>query len=150
MRIAFLFSALNHSGAPKMLAWVANQMAKRGHEVHIVSFFETGNMPFLGENVTHHCLNINRNGSRLTRNTVVMAKTQYQLLRKLRQLKPDGIVSFNISGTYIHLVLNKLFGHADSRDLLCIEKYDSKLITAGSEACIFCSDVCHAGFGNAS
>ena len=101
MRIAFLFSALNHSGAPKMLAWVANQMAKRGHEVHIVSFFETGNMPFLGENVTHHCLNINRNGSRLTRNTVVMAKTQYQLLRKLRQLKPDGIVSFNISGTYI-------------------------------------------------
>lgn len=110
MRIAFLFSSLNHSGAPKMLTWVANQMAKRGHEVHVVSFFMTEKMPALEESVTHHCLDIKRSGSRLTRNTVVMAKTQYQLLRKLKQLMPDGIVSFNISGTYVHLALNKIFG----------------------------------------
>ena len=110
MRIAFLFSALNHSGAPKMLAWVANQMARRGHEVHIVTFFEAKQAAALEDGVTHHCLNISRNGGRLARNTVVMAKTQYRLLRLLRQLKPDGIVSFNISGTYVHLVLNKIFG----------------------------------------
>lgn len=110
MRIAFLFSILNHSGAPKMLTWVANQMAKRGHEVHIVSFFKTEKLPVLEENVTHHCLHIDKSKSRLARNTVVMAKTQYRLLCKLKQLRPDGIVSFNISGTYVHLVLNKLFG----------------------------------------
>lgn len=110
MRIAFLFRALGHSGAPKMLVWVANQMAKRGHEVHIVTFFEAKQAFVLEDGVTHHCLNISRNGSRLVRNTVVMAKVQYRLLRLLRQLKPDGIVSFNISGTYVHLVLNKIFG----------------------------------------
>lgn len=111
MRIAFLFSALGHSGAPKMLAWVAKQMAKRGHDVHIVTFFASEQEQLLlDESFSFHCLNVPRSSNRIGRNSVDMAKTQYRLLRKLKQLKPDGIVSFNISGTYIHLVLNKLFG----------------------------------------
>lgn len=111
MRIVFLFSALGHSGAPKMLAWVAKQMAKRGHDVHIITFFASGQEQLLlNELVSFHCLNVHRSGSRIGRNSVDMAKTQCRLLRKLKQLRPDGIVSFNISGTYVHLVLNKLFG----------------------------------------
>lgn len=110
MKIAFLIHRLSYSGAPKMLAWVANQMAKRGHDVHIVTFFTGEQAHPLDPSVTVHSLNISQSGNRIVRNTVEMAKTQYRLIRLLNRLEPDGVISFNISGTYVHLGLNQLFG----------------------------------------
>ena len=110
MRISFVIHRLSCSGAPKMLAWVANQMAKRGHEVHVITFFTGEQAQMLGETVTLHNLDIPQSTNRIVRNSAELAKAQYKLLRRLKQIKPDVIVSFHSSGTYIHLLLNKLFG----------------------------------------
>lgn len=110
MKILFANMDLGPSGAPKMLAWVANQMAKRGHNVHIVTIFKGKQVQQLDAAITVHSLNMPHSGSRLIRNTVDLAKTQYRLLRLLARLKPDVMVSFHCTGTYVHLGLNRLLG----------------------------------------
>ena len=110
MRLAFLIHRLDYSGAPKMLAWVANQMAQRGHDVHVITFFSTEKIQSLHKHVKLHCFNICQSKSRFVRNTVEMLTVQYRLLRELKLIEPDVIISFNISATYIHLGLNKFWG----------------------------------------
>jgi len=101
---------LSYSGAPKMLAWIANQMSQRGHEVHVISYFTSEQMQQLDEKVIFHCLQVKQNRSRLVRNSVEMARVQYKLLKILNHLAPDMIVAFSISGSFVFLGLNRMFG----------------------------------------
>lgn len=142
MRIVFLIHRLSYSGAPKMLAWVSNQMARRGHDVHIVSFFTGETAQQLEETITLHSLNICQSSNRIIRNTVEMAKVEYKLIRLLNQLQPDGVISFNISGTYIHLGLNKLFGR---HKIIFSERADPNAYRGSTSKVRFAMMKCAAG-----
>ena len=94
MKILFAIPRLSYSGAPKMMAWVANQMAARGHEVHLVTFYSEEQARILHDNVTMVSLKISQSRSRIVRNTTGMFKTIKALHKKISELKPDVVVSF--------------------------------------------------------
>ena len=112
MKILFATTCLDYSGAPKMMAWVANQMAQRGHEVHLVTFFSEEQARLLHRNVTMRSLKVKQSKSRLVRNTTGMLKTVSRLHREVRELKPDIVVSFLDSVGYVYLPIGRFFTKA--------------------------------------
>ncbi len=121
MKLCFIVPRLTYSGAPKMLAWVANQMRQKGHTVEIVAFFSDEVGQPLAEGVSFHHLNICQSKNRIVRNTLGMLQTQWQLHSHIRQTKPDVVISFLDSVGYVYLLLNKLFGR---RKIVVSERVD--------------------------
>lgn len=109
MKLLFMIPRLTYSGAPKMMAWVANQMAERGHDVHLLTFFSEEQARILHENVTTHSLKVTQSKSRLVRNTTGMLKTILRLHKTVNRLKPDIVVSFLDSVGYVYLPIGSLF-----------------------------------------
>lgn len=109
MKILFAIPRLTYSGAPKMMAWVANQMAERGHEVQLVTFFSEEQARILHKDVTLSSLGVTQSGNRLVRNTTGMIKTISRLHTTVRRLKPDIVVSFLDSVGYVYLPIGRFF-----------------------------------------
>lgn len=121
MKIALLIHKLTYSGAPKMLSWVANQMAEKGHEVSIVSFFSDEQAHVINKNIAFKSLKIKQSKSRFVRNTVGMIKTVRALHKYIKAYDPDLIVSFLDSVGYVYLAINKIFG---KRKIVISERVD--------------------------
>ena len=109
MKIVFMIPRLTYSGAPKMMAWVANQMAERGHDVHFVTFFSSEKTRDLHNRIRFHSLNVTQSNNRFKRNTTGMIKTLFRLHRYVKSVKADVIVSFLDSVGYTYLPLARLF-----------------------------------------
>ena len=112
MKILFMTTCLDYSGAPKMMAWVANRMAKKGHEVHLVTFFKADQAKILCEDVVAHSLDVERSQSKLVRNTTGMLKAVTKLHRTVRRVKPDIVVSFLDSVGYTYLPIGRFLTRA--------------------------------------
>lgn len=112
MRILFTIPRLSYSGAPKVMAWVANQMAIKGHVVQLTAFYSEEQARILHKNVTISSLNIKRSSSRIVRNTIGMVKAIYRLHRTVKEFKPDVIVSFLDSVGYAYLPIGRLLTKA--------------------------------------
>lgn len=110
MRILFLISKLHYSGAPKMMAWVANQMAQRGHQVTLISMYDRDNSQQLSPEVTLRLLGRHRSKSRLLRNTRDLAGTLRALHRCMKEEQPDVVVSFLDAAGSMLLPLKTLYG----------------------------------------
>lgn len=121
MRIVFIHNQISYGGACKMIAWVANQMAKRGHEVHSIVFFQSCNEGNFNENVVLHKLDIKKSKHRIIRNSVGMLKTINALHKKINQINPDVIVSFLDSVGYWYLLKNRL---SKKRKIVVSERVD--------------------------
>ena len=89
MRIVFLTTVLDYSGAPKMMAWVANQMHRQGHSVKILAMYSDKCMQPLDDGVEFSCLGLPRSKSRIVRNTVGIMKAVNAVHKAL---KKDGIL----------------------------------------------------------
>ena len=109
MRILFMTTALDYSGAPKMLSWVANRMAEKGHEVHLVAFFSDEQARKLDERIMFHALGASRDGGRLFRNTIGMLNTISKLHKTVRAIRPDVVISFLDSVGLVYLPVGRLF-----------------------------------------
>ena len=112
MKILFTLPRLSYSGAPKMMAWIANQMAERGYEVHLVTFYSEEQARLLHENVRIRSLKIDKSRSRIIRNTTGMLKTICRLHKTINELKPDIVVSFLDSVGCAYLPIGRLFTKA--------------------------------------
>ena len=109
MKILFTIPTLTYSGAPKMMAWVANQMAARGHEVRFVAFFSDEQARALHEKIEMRSLNVTRSKSRLARNTTKMAQALWRLHRTVKKEKPDVVVTFLDSVGSMYLPIARFF-----------------------------------------
>lgn len=107
MKAVFLITELDYSGGPKMLAWVANQFAKHGDEVIILSIYSDKCSQLLEENVKFVSLNIRKSKNRIIRNTTNMMKVLYQMNRFINKEQPDMIFSFLYSADIFYLLINK-------------------------------------------
>jgi glycosyltransferase involved in cell wall biosynthesis len=107
MQIAFLTPALDYSGAPKMMAWVANQMHRQGHSTKIYLLYSDKVMQPLDEGVEFECLNLSRSKNRILRNTVDLAKSVHKLHKMMKKEKPDIIVTFLDTVGYMYMLKNK-------------------------------------------
>lgn len=112
MRILFATTRLSYAGAPKMMAWVANQMAAKGHDVHLVTFYSEEQARLLHENVVMTSLRVTQSRSRLVRNTTGMLKTLARLHKLVLKLKPDVVVTFLDSVGYVYLPIGRLITKA--------------------------------------
>lgn len=104
-----------------MLTWVANQMAQKGNQVEVVSFFSSEKLQSLDEKIVFHSLSVKQSGSRLKRNTIGMLRTTVRLHKYIKQRSPDLIVSFLDSVGYVYLLINRLFG---KRKIVVSERVD--------------------------
>ena len=86
MKIVFTIPKLTYSGAPKMIAWIANQMANRGHAVHLITFFMGKQNQAVNKNVQIHQLNVLQSEHRIVRNTIGMIKTIVQLHKTVKSI----------------------------------------------------------------
>ena len=109
MKIVLTIPTLTYSGAPKIMAWVANQMAARGHEVHFVAFFSSEQARALHEKIEMRSLNVTLRQSRLARNTIGMAQALWRLHRIVKKEKPDVVVTFLDSVGYMYLPIARYF-----------------------------------------
>ncbi len=112
MKILFMIPHLTYSGAPKMMSWVANQMAEKGHEVHLLTFYSAEQARELHETINTYSLNVVQSKSRLVRNTIGILKTIHRLHKKIKGIKPDIVVSFLDSVGYVYLPIGRLFTKA--------------------------------------
>lgn len=87
-------------------------MAKKGKEVHIVTFFSEEQARVLDDSINVHSLKITQSTSRLVRNTTGMLKTVYRLHKTVKQIKPDVVVSFLDSVGYVYLPIGHFFTKA--------------------------------------
>ncbi len=107
MRIVFLIKALDYSGAPKMLAWVANQMHRQGHSVKICSMYSDEIMQPLDEGIEFSYLNLSKSKSRVVRNTLDMIKSVHAVSKFMKKESPDVIVTFLDSVGYMYILKNR-------------------------------------------
>lgn len=110
MKLVFAIPRLTYSGAPKMMAWIASQMAAKGHEVHLTTFFSEEQARILHEGVRVHNLGLAQSKSRFIRNSLGMVKTIRRLHSYVKKVKPDIFVSFLDSVGYVYLPIGHKFG----------------------------------------
>jgi len=108
MRIVFLIKELDYSGAPKMLAWVANQMQRAGNSVKILAMYSEKRLQPLDEKVEFAYLGLSKSGSRFVRNTFGMLKALGVVDKAVKKEHPDVVVTFLDSVGYMY-VLKKRF-----------------------------------------
>ncbi len=90
-----------------MMAWIANQMAAKGHEVHLVTFFSEEQARVLDDSINVNSLKITQSSRRFARNTTGMLKTIYRLHKTVKRIKPDIVVSFLDSVGYVYLPVGR-------------------------------------------
>ena len=112
MKILFMTTRLDYSGAPKMMAWVANQMAEKGYDVHFVTFYSEEQARLLHEKISVTTLKVRQSSSRFVRNTVGMVKNLFTLHKTVRRIQPDVVVSFLDSMGYTYLPVGRLLTKA--------------------------------------
>jgi len=111
MKIIFTIPKLTYSGAPKIMAWIANQMAKRGHDVKFITYFSDEQGRELDSRIDFHWLGLTQSKSRLVRNSLEMITVLRRLDKYVRKENPDVLLSFSNAVGYWYLPLAK--GHCN-------------------------------------
>ena len=109
MKVAFLITKLDHTGAPKMLAWVANQFAKAGHDVYVLSLYSQIIGQPLESNINFISLNLSQSENRLYRNSLEVVFDVKKIDYYMNFIKPDLIISFLYQIDFYYILFNKLF-----------------------------------------
>lgn len=112
MKILMTFSAVDYSGAPKMLVWVAGALADRGHDVTILTYNPARTQQPLPRNVRHVCFQTVKSRSRIRRNTWDLFRTLKMQFDFVKKNRFDVIISFLDTVGYVYILANRLFGHA--------------------------------------
>lgn len=96
MRLAFVISSLELGGAQKALTGLARGLARRGHEVHVLSFDAPGAQPFfpLDEQVRLQPLDLNRPARHALHGLFLNLRRLAVLRRALKTLRPDAVAGF--------------------------------------------------------
>lgn len=108
MRIVSLITKLDYSGGPKMLAWVTNQFALAGHDVHLISIYGERVEREIDEAVKLHFLNLKQSVNWLYRNTWEVVNDIKVLDQMIERINPDVILSFIYAIDVYYLVYSKL------------------------------------------
>ena len=109
MKITFFIQRLSYSGAPKIMAWIASGLAKKGHDVMMVVAYKSKCEQSLDERVKMVYLDKPQSEKWLYRNTIGMFRAISGFRKVIKETKPDVLISFLDSVSQVYIVLNKLF-----------------------------------------
>lgn len=105
MKILCLIHKFDYSGAPKMMAWLANHLNQMGNNVYLVVLFSSDFEQTLDRNIHYIPLDVNRGKNRIYRNTIQMCHLIKKIKNVVDDIEPACIVSFlDASGYFISLI----------------------------------------------
>ena len=107
MNIIFLTTVLGYSGAPKMLAWIANQMSRSGHSVKVLALYSDQCQQPLDSDIEFESLSLKRSKNRIIRNSIDILKSLNVVHRELKKSSPDVVVTFLDTVGYMYLLKNR-------------------------------------------
>ena len=116
LKLVFLLTALDYSGGPKMMAWLANQFAKSGHAVSIIAVYSSEIGQPLDDSISFYSLGIKKSDSRIKRNTTEMLHVQRAVSALIESIKPDAVIGFLYSVDYFYTLFS------------CLKKSAAKII----------------------
>ena len=108
MNILFITPKLSYSGAPKIMAWVANGMVRRGHDVTIIVAYQSECEQYLDNRVKVVFLGKYQSEKWLYRNTLGMFKVISNCRKTIKRIKPDVVMSFLDSISQVYILLNSI------------------------------------------
>lgn len=111
MKLLCMIPKLSYTGAPKIMAWIANKMREFGYEVMVVTMYKSNCEQVLNEEIKYLNINYNQSNNWLYRNTIGMVKIISKYRKIVKEYKPDVILSFLDSISYFYIYLNKLLWH---------------------------------------
>lgn len=102
MKLALIAYLHGAGGAERQIVLLANEMAKRNHEVHLIVLCENNSHYHLLEQVNVHDATRNEGGGifRIVKRFVAMRKY-------LRYIRPDVTISYNLQGAYFSLLIGR-------------------------------------------
>ena len=101
MRIATIAYLHGAGGAERQIIMLSNEMAMRGHEVHLIVLSEFKSPYPIDKRVTVYDLTANE-GSRFR-----IAKRFFAFAKTLKKIVPDITVNYNLQGAYFSLLVGK-------------------------------------------
>ena len=110
MRIVFITNSIGFGGAEKMIAFVANGMAKRGHDVSVINFNSAG-----GNYINKHKQEFENNIGLYTfggKNTGKISRLQKILFSKkiVTDFNADVMVCFTMYPSFVGKIVNMMTG----------------------------------------
>ena len=111
MNILCIMTTLGYSGAPKMMAWLANSLSRCGHEVSLLTFYKDADHQKLSGSVKRITLDIDRHASTKVGKLWKLGLTELKLLRATSRVKPDIVIAFSNLPSGLFLALKWLHGH---------------------------------------
>lgn len=103
MKIALVAYLHGYGGAERQITVLANEMAKRKHEVHFIILTEDKRCYELEKSIHIHSLINVESGSFITR----LAKRRKALIKTLGQINCDVVINFNFQSAYFLAFSNK-------------------------------------------
>lgn len=94
MKMLFVMPVMKYSGAPKMMATVANWFAEAGEDVTVCTFLDPEITQKLHENIQKDCLNFKRSQSRIGRLTLDYLRLRKAIIHYVLDKKPDVLMTF--------------------------------------------------------
>ncbi len=94
MKLLFVMPYMRYSGAPKMMATVANWFAEEGNDVTVCTFFASEVTQKLNPKIKLDNLGIVRSSFKLLNLTVGYMKTEKKIFNYIMASKADAVISF--------------------------------------------------------
>ena len=106
MKMLFVMPAMQYSGAPKMMATVANWFAESGEDVTVCTFFKSKVTQNLHSSISVECLEIERSKSRIRQLTTDYFRISGEIYNYVMNKKADVVITFG--DLFSTLTLSKL------------------------------------------
>lgn len=94
MKLLFVMPYMRYSGAPKMMATVANWFAESGDDVTVCTFFKAEVTQNLNPKIKLENLGIERGGNKIYNLTLGYIKTEKKIYDYIKKQKADAVISF--------------------------------------------------------
>ena len=104
-KIACCMTTVGYSGAPKMMAWIASQMAKNGCNVDLVTYYHNKDIQPIYETVKRFNFNIKHRSSNTIGKIIETLLAYKRLCAYVKKEKPDIIIMFSNLVSFLYLLL---------------------------------------------
>lgn len=106
MKIMCIMTTIGYSGAPKMMAWLANSLSEKGHTVSLVTFYDDEDHQVLSKKINRIALNVSRANTKIEKFTHLL-RIEKGIFRSIKKEKPDVVIAFSNLPSGLFLLLKK-------------------------------------------
>jgi GalNAc-alpha-(1->4)-GalNAc-alpha-(1->3)-diNAcBac-PP-undecaprenol alpha-1,4-N-acetyl-D-galactosaminyltransferase len=103
-KIACCMTTVGYSGAPKMMAWIANQIAENGYNVDLVTYYHNNDIQPIHKTIKRFDFNIKRKSTNIIGKIIETLLAYKKLCNYAKKEKPDLIIMFSNLASFLYLL----------------------------------------------